>query len=48
MRECPGGFEGQSCKMECPERMGTSENLGACLRAQNRIEIRGVVPLSSV
>lgn len=34
--------------MECPERMGTSKNLGACLRAQNRVEIRGVVPLSSV
>lgn len=48
MRECPGRFEGQSCKIECPERMGTSENLGACLRGQNRLEIRGVAPLSSV
>lgn len=48
MRECPGRFEGQSCKMECPERMGTSENLGACLRGQKRLEIRGVAPLSSV
>ncbi|MCK1335773.1 hypothetical protein IVB38_06940 [Bradyrhizobium sp. 38] len=28
--------------------MGTSENLGACLRGQNRLEIRGVAPLSSV
>lgn len=48
VRECPGRFEGQSCKMECPERMGTSENLGACLRGQKRLEIRGVAPLSSV
>ncbi|MCK1325434.1 hypothetical protein IVA94_32145 [Bradyrhizobium sp. 156] len=28
--------------------MGTSENLGACLRGQKRLEIRGVAPLSSV